>query len=108
REEPVATFINNGLVLFVGGQDGVVDASGAELYDSASGMFTDTGAIGQDRVDHTANLLLNGKVFVAGGRDASGDLNYNITEIYDPVAATFSSGPNMTAERSAHTATLLQ
>src|SRR5271156_4685733 len=106
REEPVATLMNNGTVLIVGGQDVTVDASGAELYDSGSGIFTDTGAIGQDRVVHTANLLVNGKVFIAGGRDASCDQNYNITEIYNPMAATFSSGPKMTAERSAHTATL--
>ena len=58
------------------------------------------------RYTHTATLLPNGKVLVAGGVDNLALLAS--AEIYDPVAGTFSATTgSMTAARNYHTATLL-
>ena len=55
------------------------------------------------RYGHTATLLPNGKVLIAGGssnRPAS-------AELFDPVTGTFSATGEMTMGRGFHSATLL-
>ena len=46
----------------------------AELYDPASGTWSATGSLATARELHTATLLPNGKVLVAGG-EIYGDLS---------------------------------
>ncbi|MDQ3063327.1 MAG: hypothetical protein M3R14_10800 [Acidobacteriota bacterium] len=58
------------------------------------------------RAAHTATLLGNGKVLVAGG--FAGDENSLASaEIFDPKTNTFSSAGNMSFARAGHSATLL-
>jgi hypothetical protein len=104
------TPLNNGKVLIVGGQqltsDGVFYLNTAEIYDPASGVFTSTvGDLGTARASHTATLLADGSVLVAGG--VSGSTVLASAELYDPVAKTFTPVGSMHAARIGHTATLL-
>ena len=71
------------------------------------GTFTATGSMATARLFHTATLLMDGRVLIAGGQNGASANRLSSTEIYDPVAKTFTPGPNMTVGRSGHTATLL-
>jgi MYXO-CTERM domain-containing protein len=59
------------------------------------------------RQDHTATLLLSGKVLLAGGLNESSDLD--TAELYEPLTgATGATRERLPDQRRAHTATLLQ
>lgn len=67
-----ATLLPNGQVMVVGGANGVwglngVLLSSAELYDPSTETWTTTGSKASPSYFHTATLLTNGKVLVAGG-----------------------------------------
>jgi hypothetical protein len=68
--------------------------------------FLFTGSMATPRRFHTATLLPNGKVLVAGGQDAVYTPVMS-AELYDPSSGTFSATGNMTVPRAGHTATLL-
>ena len=66
-----------------------------------SGTWTATGSLGTDRALHTATLLPNGKVLVAGGNNYSGMLAS--AELYDPASGTWTAmGRLGTARHSSH------
>jgi len=104
-----ATLLPNGMVLIAGGgsvlSGGAILAS-AEVYNPTTGMFVATGTMNNPRYDHTAILLPNGEVLVAGGSDASGN-PLSSAELYDPGTGTFTSLSSMATPRARHTATLL-
>ena len=68
--------------------------------------FVPTGSLNTAREDHTATLLNNGKVLLAGGFDGSNSASAT-AELYDPAAGTFSATGNLNTAREYHTATLL-
>ena len=68
--------------------------------------FLFTGSMATPRRFHTATLLPNGMVLVAGGENASYSPVVS-AELYDPSSRTFSATGNLTVPRAGHTATLL-
>jgi uncharacterized protein YjdB len=101
-----ATLLQNGQVLIAGGE--ATDSSGngyqpteAELYDPATGLFSYTGSLNIGRSMHSATLLQNGMVLIAGG---SGDAT---AELYDPAAGTFTYTGSLNASIENQSATLL-
>ena len=71
------------------------------------GAFTPTGEMTTARLWHTATLLRDGKVLIAGGVTGSVDSITATAELYDPVAGMFAATGDMTTPRRSHTATLL-
>ena len=130
RAGATATLLGNGKVLFAGGND----ASGpitcpnylpvcntltsAELYDPSTGTFTLTGSMQASRFGHTATLLSNGEVLIAGGdyyytvpnppgppQIETGSLNE--AELYNLATGTFTVTGSMNVARAYHVAALL-
>jgi hypothetical protein len=63
----------------------------AEIYDPVANTWTPVASMLNARVSHSALLLADGTVLVAGGSNA---------EIYDPVANTWSAAGNMLTSRT--------
>jgi hypothetical protein len=59
------------------------------------------------RADHTATLLPDATVLIAGS-NGDGGRTLVSAELYDPVTRTFSNTGDMATDRGIHTATLLQ
>jgi hypothetical protein len=71
------------------------------------GTFTLTGNMTVPRSSHTATLLPDGKVLLAGGASIGGIIPTSSAELYNPSTGVFVATGEMTKPRSAHTATLL-
>ena len=108
---PTATLLGNGRVLVVGGQymyssvDQRTETS--ELYDPAGNAWS---AVPPEtrtfaRQYHSATLLRDGRVLVAGGLLNDGSVA--VVVVYDPVANGWTVEPNMIEGRCGHAAALL-
>jgi hypothetical protein len=99
RMNPTATLLANGTVFIAGGAaigTSSLDARMVLLYDPSTGEFNPGGSTLVPRRDHTATLLSDGRVLLAGGIDGgvsrgtdgvtTGDWPTNSAEIYDPTA----------------------
>jgi hypothetical protein len=97
-----ATLLPNGKVLVVGGATtyfGYNLTNTATIYDPSTGTWSSTGSMSTVRVWHSAVLLDNGKVLVAGG--LTSNTNYlNSSELYDPSTGTWSNTGSMKSRRS--------
>ena len=72
--------------------------SRAELFDPATGTRTKTASMNVARYGHTATLLRNGKVLVAGGEyDGADGRVHHLTsaEVYDPAIGTWTMTGSM-------------
>ena len=109
REGQTATLLPDGTVLLAGGirNFGFRETlRSAEIYDPASGTFKPTGDMAHHRQGHTATLLRDGRVLIAGGQ-GDGPQSLASAELYDPAIGAFASAGHMNYQRTAHAATLL-
>ncbi|MFO0760653.1 MAG: hypothetical protein U0359_29515 [Byssovorax sp.] len=127
RSGHTATLLRSGMVLLAGGISSLDTSAGeaarsAEIYDPGTDRFRSVAVpLRAPRANHTATLLPDGKVLLAGGRAGfaeDGDPMSNTldpgpdgapwAEIFDPETETFEATPGPMVElRSHHTATLL-
>lgn len=104
-----ATLLPNSIVLIVGGYsrdavtNGIVRADPLQLTYTA--LQAGPEALAHPRTGHSATMLANGKILVAGGNNSSGYVA--AAELYDPVSRAWTSAGNLITPRVSHTATLL-
>jgi hypothetical protein len=105
RFAPAAAPLPDGRVLVAGGYyyDGTNHwLQSAEIYDPATGSFSPTGAMAEQREGPAAAPLPDGRVLVAGGTFNDGADHYlQSAELYDPVTGSFSAAGAMTSRRYA-------
>jgi hypothetical protein len=110
-----ATRLADGRVLIAGGVDQPFTdiaravVATAEIFDPTLAAFIPIAPMSAARAQHTATLLSNGRVLMAGG-ERDGTTSLSSTELYDPSPGVerFLAASPMTVPRQGHTATLLQ
>lgn len=116
RRNHVLTFLATGRVLVTGGIQlrgtGFSATPDAELFDPVSNTFTASSPMATGRWLHTATLLADGRVLVAGGRDnnCTVDCEWHSlasAEIFDPATESFSPTGSLNFSRFGHSAALL-
>lgn len=110
RFEATATLLEDGRVLIAGGlgpkDDDVGPLSSAELFDPATESFSRTGTMNDERSNHAAAALADGRVLISGGD--GGDTSIASAEVYNPSRGAWSRVDGLAEGRRGHTATLLE
>ena len=113
RFSATATLLNNGQVLLAGGSTCTspgCPTNAAEIYNPTANTFSElNNEMIVSRFDHTATLTSNGQVFIAGGFSSCSSspcTSEASTEIFDPVAGTFTSGQSVANPIAGHTGNL--
>jgi hypothetical protein len=110
RQGHTATVLPNGQVLIAGGSKNIgfrSELASAEVFDPQTGRFRATGAMTMAREAHSATLLRDGRVLIAGG-SPNGIATTGSAEVYDPETGSFTAIAPMGVPREAHSATLLK
>lgn len=111
RSSGTATALTDGRVLVAGGElitpSGFVELlSSSEIFDPNSGTWSPGGTLSVARILHTATLLNDGRVLLAGGEDTRGNALAS-AELYDPSDGIFHRTGEMISAVYRHQATLL-
>ena len=114
RVNHTATLLNNGTVLLAGGaahlsemEPGSADfrdIASAQIFDFATRKIVNTSDMITARSNHTATLLQDGTVLIAGGGT---DHPLSTAEIYDPSTGKFLNTGSLHIARTRHVAALL-
>jgi N-acetylneuraminic acid mutarotase len=93
--------------LYVLGGDGSSDPTSVWIYDPATDTWdSDSAAPMTSERDHVAGAVLDGKLYVMGGRWRHKG-KFSITEVYDPLANSWTRLADMPVPRSGLTADVL-
>lgn len=111
RSDHTATLLRDGRVLIAGGLDGTASLydplATAEIFDPATETFQHLEPMLQSRRGHTATLLPDGRVLIAGGVTPEPYVEKVSAEIFDPATNRFTRAADV-GTRGNHTATLLR
>ncbi|HTS57727.1 MAG TPA: kelch repeat-containing protein [Terriglobales bacterium] len=125
RAHHTATLLPSGKVLVVGGTQvqppggggagsAPVSLDSVEIYDPASGKFKSAGMLAVARDSHSATLLANGTVLVAGGYSHGFDgdaqpewFTMFTAEQFDPTTSVWTPAASLEVDRAGHVAALL-
>jgi hypothetical protein len=108
-----AALLADGRVLIAGGRQGELSgfsdsAKTAEIYDPATHSFSPAGLLPWGTTFHTASVLQDGTVLVAGGDGVSSCPNGTSgLARYDVASNSFQAGADLPQRRMKHTATML-
>jgi hypothetical protein len=106
-----ATLLLDGTVLITGGLGYNTafggNLSSVEVYQTLTGTFAAAGTMTTPRAGHTATLLPDGRVLIAGGGTNQLNGSTASAELYDLSTGTFSRTGDMIAAHTCHQATLL-
>jgi hypothetical protein len=111
----IGTIDTTGLLTAVGQGQTTIQATfnsvaGSTGLTVGASSFRSAGSLNTSRTGHTATLLPNGKVLIAGGENnlsSGNDTTLASCEIYDPVSQTFSLTGSLNSARTGHAAMLL-
>lgn len=113
RIQHSATVLANGDVLLAGGY-AIFNAGAsygpsntADLRKAGSGVIQPTGNMNSLRAAHSATLLQDGRVLLAGGYAGDTHKPIQAADLYDPATGKFTSAGDMATPRSGHSAVLL-
>lgn len=112
RDNHTATLLLDGKVLVAGGRGNVAYPwmlASAEIFDPSTGTWTATASMNHPRRGHSATLLPDGRVLVAGGFSSANDPNVTTAtaEIYNPSNETWTPTGSLNIDRANHWATLM-
>jgi hypothetical protein len=96
-----ATLLPDGRVLVAGGSTNAGSTAACELFDPATDTWSPAADMNVARRNHAAVVLTTGpnagKVLVMGGHTTAGNVTTDTSEIYDPVADTWTLAASMQA-----------
>jgi Galactose oxidase, central domain/Kelch motif len=101
RMNHTATLLPSGKVLVTGGTDGTSTLATAEVYDPTGDAWTPVASLSTPRQFQVAQILSSGTVLVVGGLNDTSSAVFGVSssEVYDPVANSWSAAGSMNIAR---------